>query len=131
MLDLLAREIDLLVGRLRGFTPARYAATAPPFPARADVVRHLAQRLVDLAGIGRSLPDLPATALADVVAVTGQDLVRSDPSPDVIREALGEVVLHRYDVDGARPGPRTAATAGTADPEALLADARRRCPAYA
>lgn len=143
MLELLTREIDLLVGRLRDFTPARYAAAALPFADRAGVARHLAQQLVTFSGSDRQLPVLPPLACADLVAVTGADLAAARPAGEVVAAALAEVLLHRFDLDGSPPGraaalavlavldpspPATGATA--APPERLLALARRRCPAW-
>ena len=48
--DLLAHEAGSLVARLRLWTPARWAAAAPPCGTRADLVHHLAQWLADAAG---------------------------------------------------------------------------------
>lgn len=134
---LLEREIDLLVARLRHFTPARYAAPAPPFGTRADAAWHLAGQLVAAAGVDRPLPPLPVMALADVIAVTGNELLLSAPEPPIVAAVLAEVLLHRYELDGSLPGPRAAAAvlplldpAVPADREQLLPAARRRCPAY-
>lgn len=152
---MLERETGLLVARLRVFTPARYAATAAPFPSRADAARHLAGRLAT-AGLQveaaadpsdpPELPELPDLALADQIAVTGHDLVaalRATP-PDrpvtgrtaaaVAADLLAEVLLHRHDVDGAAPGRRVAAAvlsvlAPGTTPDRFLAVARSRCPA--
>jgi hypothetical protein len=136
--EVLERELDLLVRRLRGFTPARYGAAAPPFPTRADAAWHLAQRLVELAGTPERIPELPVAALPDVLTVVGRDLLETDPDPATTARALAEVLLHRYDVDGAPPGPHASAQAlrvldpdAAPVPQALLVAARRRCPAYA
>ena len=137
MRAVLQRELDLLVRRLRGFPAARYAAAAPPFPTRADAAWHLAQRLVELAGSGQRIPDLPVAALPDVLAVVGRDLLDADPDVDTTARALAETLLHRYDVDGAPPGPHASTLAlqvldpaAPPTPDALLAAARRGCPAY-
>lgn len=159
---LLDRETALVVRRLRGFTAARYAAAAPPFASRAAVARHLAEALT-VAGQGvesaaapepprwRRLPDLPVLALADMVAVTGQDLVRAlEPPPpavwtpegrrtaaEVAASLLAEVLLHRRDLDGSPPGAEAAAAvlavlepARPGTPRELLAAAAARCAAY-
>lgn len=79
LLQLLERETGLLVARLRVFTPARYAAAAPPFPSRADAARHLARQLA-AAGMGVELAGEPAPELAgwrSSEAVHG----RPDPTP--------------------------------------------------
>lgn len=137
MNELLEREIHLLVARLRHFTAARYAAPAPPFGTRADAIRHLAGQLVAAAGVPYPLPALPDMALADVIAVTGGDLLATRPSERTAAAALAEVLLHRYELDGSLPGPRAAAAilplldpTVPADREHLLPVARRSCPAY-
>ena len=90
-LDLLRRESRSLVQRLRLWTPARYAAAAPPWGTRGDLVLHLAQACADAAaalegGPRRTLPRLDSDlGLADQLAVTSDDLVRAGPSDDVAR----------------------------------------------
>ena len=135
--ELLAHELNLLVTRLRDFSPARYAAPAPPFASRAAALRHLAGYLVVAAGIDRQLPALPDMALADVIAVTGHDLCAAAPTEAVAAAALAEVLLHRYEVDGSLPGRRAAASvlrvlepSVTPSPSRLLRVARLSCPAY-
>jgi len=152
---LLEREAAQLVRRLTGFTEARYAAAAPPFGSRAEVVRHLAGLLAQAGSddqpAWRALPDLPALSLADAVAVTAHDLVTALELPgpavwtpagrrspaEVCAGMLAEVVLHRRDIDGSRPGSETAgavlevlAPASPRSPAAVLAVAAERCPAY-
>jgi len=159
---LLDREAALVVRRLRGFTEARYAAAAPPFDSRAAAARHLGEVLA-VAGQGvesataaeaprwRQLPDLPALALADAVAVTANDLLSAlqlpaesvwtptgrRPAAVVAAGALAEVLLHRRDLDGSPPGAEAAAAALAVlapahppGPRPLLAEAQRRCAAY-
>ncbi|MEP6464284.1 MAG: hypothetical protein ABJC62_12910 [Frankiaceae bacterium] len=146
--EFLARELDLLVARLRDFSPARYAAPATPFASRAGALWHLAEYLVAAAGVDRRLPVLPDMAVADVVAVTGHDLcvaLAFAPEPAqrlATAGALAEVLLHRYGIDGAMPGRRASAAAlavlepaaldprGVAGPGQLLRVARLRCSAY-
>ncbi len=128
---LLERESELLVGRLRLFTGARYAAAALPLPSRADLARHLAQVLAvggqglespgrQLPVVWRQLPELPDLALADQIAVTASDAVRAAraltgretvPTPgaptqarEVVAQLCSEVLLHRAELDGAGPG---------------------------
>lgn len=138
MPDLLSHELGLIVGRLRGFSPTRYAAPAPPFPSRAAAMWHLAQYLVDATGVEARLPVLPDLALADVVAVTGHDLCSAELSDAGAAAALAEVLLHRYEIDGSLPGRRASALVlGVLGPDVpatanqLLVLARLRCPAYA
>ncbi len=141
--ELLRQELDLLVARLRNFTPTRYAAAAQPWGTRADVLWHLANRLVVAAGVNHELPPLPDMALADVLAVTGHDLCRVGPDEPLAAAALAEILLHRYEVDAQLPGPRVAsavlsvlvgpASAPTpegGEPVRLLRAARVRCPRH-
>ena len=110
-LALLAKELASLVDRLRLWTPSRWAAAADPWGARADLGRHLAQWLADrAAGLEeqprRALPVLhPDLLVADQLAVTGADLVRADPPPDVRREAVAHLLAHRLDLLGEQPPP--------------------------
>ena len=102
-IDLLRRESRSLVQRLRLWTPARYAAAAPPFATRGDLVHHLAQTLADAAAAAegqprRALPRLDDLALADQLAVTSDDLVRTRPADDVTRAATAHLLLHRRDL---------------------------------
>jgi hypothetical protein len=101
---LLRRESRSLVQRLRLWTPARYAAAAPPFASRGDLVRHLAQALADRAA---ELEDLPRRllprldtdlGLADQLAVTADDLVRAQPSRQRAAAAVCHLLLHRHDL---------------------------------
>jgi len=95
--DLLARQAASLVDRLRLWTPQRWAAAAPPYGTRGDVVHHLAQALVTRAAeTDRPLPRLDSDlALPDQLAVTADDLVRTG------RAELGDVahlLAHRRDL---------------------------------
>jgi hypothetical protein len=95
--ELLAREARSLVERLRVWTPQRWAASAPPYGTRADVVHHLAQSFVTAAGeTDRPLPHLDSDlGLPDQLAVTADDLVR------VGRATLSDVahlLAHRRDL---------------------------------
>lgn len=101
MTDVLARESRALVQRLRLWTPARYAAQAPPWGSRADLVRHLAQSFADaaadLAGQPRrAVPVLESDlGLADQLAVTADDLLRAGPSEQQARTSVAHLLLHR------------------------------------
>ena len=101
---LLAKEIGSLVQRLRLWTPARWAAARDPWGTRADLGRHLAQwfadRAAELSGEPlRALPVLSADLLvADQLAVTGDDLVRAEPGPDLVAAAVDHLLAHRYDL---------------------------------
>lgn len=106
---LLAKEVASLVGRLRMWTPQRWAAAADPWGTRADLARHLAQWLADSAaklegGPQRELPRLaPDLLVADQLAVTGDDLVRAGPTPELCRQAVAHLLAHRFDLLGDEP----------------------------
>jgi hypothetical protein len=100
---LLRRESRSLAQRLRLWTPARFAAAAPPFGSRGDLVHHLAQDLADAAAAAegqplRLLPRLDDLALPDQLAVTADDLVRAAPSARVARAATAHLLAHRHDL---------------------------------
>ena len=101
---LLRREARLLVERLRLWTPARFAASAPPWGSRGDLVHHLAQDLVDRAAsaecaAARRLPRLDSDlALPDQLAVSADDLVRARPSHAVAVEAAAHLLAHRTEL---------------------------------
>jgi len=105
----LAKEVASLVRRLRLWTPARWAAAADPWGTRADLGRHLAQWLADRAAEAeheprRVLPVLtPDLLVADQLAVTGDDLVRAEPGPDVLADAVAHVLAHRFDLLAEEP----------------------------
>ena len=118
--DLLRRESRSLVQRLRLWTPARFAATAPPFGSRADLVHHLAQSLAAAAARAegqpwRPLPRLDDLAVADQLAVTADDLVRAGPPDEVARAATAHLLLHRQDLLGEEVPPGLAAGLGVDD----------------
>jgi hypothetical protein len=101
---LLVKEVQSLVQRLRLWTPQRWAAACDPWGTRADCGRHLAQWLADRAAeldgeLARQLPVLsPDLLVADQLAVTGDDLVRAEPGPELVQSAVDHVLAHRYDL---------------------------------
>jgi hypothetical protein len=105
--DLLRKEVDSLVQRLRLWTPQRWAAACDPWGTRADLGRHLAQSWADLAADRegsprRQLPVLsPDLLVADQLAVTGDDLVRT--APEDVDDVLAHLLAHRYDLLGEEP----------------------------
>jgi hypothetical protein len=127
---LLRRESRSLVERLRLWTPARWAAAAPPYGTRADLAHHLAQRLADDAaaaegGPYRRLPRLDSDlALADQLAVTSCDLVRARPAAALARQATGHLLLHRFDLLGEPVPP---GLAGALQADDVLALGRAVC----
>lgn len=106
MPDLLRKEVDSLVARLRLWTPARWAAACEPWGSRADLGRHLAQSWADVAADRegqprRRLPVLsPDLLVADQLAVTGDDLVRTDPEEALVADLVAHLLAHRLDLLG-------------------------------
>ena len=102
----LRRESRALVERLRLWTPARYAAAAPPWGTRGDLVAHLAQRLADDAArcegqVRRALPRLDSDlALADQLAVTADDLLHAGVDGPLARDTAAHLLAHRLDLLG-------------------------------
>lgn len=106
---LLAKELASLVGRLRLWTPARWAAACSPWGTRADLARHLAQWFADRAADAegqpqRGLPVLtPDLLVVDQLAVCGDDLLRAVPSPELHGQAVAHLLAHRFDLLGEQP----------------------------
>ena len=131
--DVLRREAASLVERLRLWTPARWAAIAPPLGTRAEVVHHLAQRFADDAATlegspHRVLPRLDSDlALADQLAVTADDLIRAGPPPDVAAAAAAHLLVHRADLLGDAVPPGLAGALDVDDVEATGRAACRGC----
>jgi len=125
---LLRRESRSLVQRLRLWTPARYAAGAPPWGTRADLVAHLAQRFADDAARleGQPLRALPRLdsdlVLADQLAVTCDDLLRAGAG--LAREAAAHLLTHRLDLLGDEVPAPLARALGLAD---VVATGRAVC----
>jgi hypothetical protein len=119
--ELLRRESRSLVQRLRLWTPARYAAAAPPWGRRADLVRHLAQACADAAADHegeprRALPRLDSDlGLADQLAVTSDDLVRAGPDDELARAVCAHLLVHRTDLLGEDVPGSLAAALGLVD----------------
>ena len=128
--DLLRRESRSLVQRLRLWTPARYAAAAPPWGTRADLVHHLAQAYADAAADLEREPRRPVPrldsdlALADQLAVTSDDLVRAGPDPDLARCTTAHLLVHRTELLG-EDVPTS--LAGALDLPDVLAAGRAAC----
>jgi len=114
--ELLAKEVASLVQRLRLWTPARWAAAADPWGTRADLARHLAQWLADLAadtdGLPhRQLPVLDTDLLVpDQLAVSGDDLVRTGPAAQPCADAVAHLLAHRLELLGEPPPPSLGGT---------------------
>lgn len=123
MTAVLRRESRSLVQRLRLWTPARWAAAAPPFGTRADLVHHLAQALAGLAADAEGLPPRPLPrldsdlGLPDQLAVTSDDLVRAGPPTSVAQLATAHLLAHRRDLLDEPVPAALAAALGLADPE--------------
>ena len=116
--------------RLRLWTPARWAAAAPPWGSRGDLVLHLAQDLADLAADAegaprRALPALDSElARPDQLAVVADDLVRAGAAPAVLRAAVAHLLVHREDLLG-EPPPE--GLAYSLDTPSIPAAGRARC----
>ena len=108
--DLLAREARSLVDRLRLWTPARWAAAAPPYGSRGDLVHHLAAAFA-ADETDRSLPRLDDLVLPDQLAVTVDDLVRGGQAS---LQHVAHLLTHRHDLLGEDVPPRLLAQLGTA-----------------
>ena len=116
--------------RLRLWTPARWAAAAPPYGTRADLAHHLAQRLADLAADAeaaprRVLPRLDGDlVLPDQLAVTADDLGRAAPPEQVALAATCHLLVHRKDLLDEDVPAGLAASLGLDD---VLAAGREEC----
>jgi beta-phosphoglucomutase-like phosphatase (HAD superfamily) len=131
-LALLRRESRSLVQRLRLWTPARWAAAAPPYGTRADLAHHLAQSLADLAAqaegeVRRAVPRLDTDlGLPDQLAVTADDLGRAGPAPAVAVAATAHLLAHRQDLLDEDVPAGLAAALGLAD---VVGAGREQCQA--
>ena len=128
---LLEDELTRLVSRLRSIGGPRLgAACAAPFATRAGVVHHLVRELVLVADEQHGFPaPVDDVLLGDQLAVVGADalrVLRSAGSADEVLFVLGEVVLHRFDVDATLPKGLALTALGGGD---LVARLRDRCPA--
>jgi hypothetical protein len=128
--DLLADELGRLVSRLRSIGAPRLAApSVPPFVTRADAVHHLVHELVLAAEEGQGFPErLEDVLLGDQLAVVGADALAalSSRTERASLFLLGEVVLHRFDLDGSLPKGEVARVLGDGE---LVGRLRARCPA--
>ena len=105
----------------------------------AGVANHLVQVLADLGADAehrprRVVPQLGNDlALPDQLLVMAYDLAAAAPAEPVVRAALAELLLHRVEIDGARPAAdATIAVLGQPGrPQQLLALAAAQCPARA
>jgi hypothetical protein len=124
--ELAAQELGRLVSRLRSIGAARLAtASVPPFATRADAVHHLVRELVLVAGDSHGFPRrFEDVLLGDQLAVVGADALRVLSSDAEAVFVLGEVVLHRFDLDGSLPKGEAARLLGDGD---LVAVLRARC----
>src|SRR5712691_2292523 len=97
----LAREVDMLDRRLRGWTQRSWSVRLPGGATRSDLVASLAERLDALgreAGVpvpaGAVLPRVADHALADQVLVLAADLLAASEhagATDAARRAAGAV----------------------------------------
>ena len=116
--------------RLRLWTPARYAAAAPPWGSRGDLVRHLAQACADAAADLERQPRRPVPrldsdlGLADQLAVTSDDVVRTEPDDGAARAVTAHLLVHRRDLLGEDVPASLVDALGLAD---VLAAGRAAC----
>jgi hypothetical protein len=127
-LDALDRELRGFRRRLRESAPAWFAVGAPPFATRGELAFHVVRRTAATGfGIewpGRALPDLPRLpdlSLADQLDVVATDLLAvASGDESAVARLLGELLVHRQQLDGAAPGPAATALVaeltGLADP---------------
>jgi hypothetical protein len=127
--QLAAQELGRLVSRLRSIgAPRLAAASVPPFVTRADAVHHLVHELVLVAGDTHGFPRrFEDVLLGDQLAVVGADALRALGSDAEAVFVLGEIVLHRFDLDGSLPKGEAARILGDGD---LVTHLRVRCPAH-
>lgn len=135
VVELVADELGRLVSRLRSIGAARLGQpSVPPFATRADAVHHLVRELVAVADdtLGHGVPPrFEDVLLGDQLAVVGSDaltaLASAPEGPTTAVFVLGELVLHRYDLDGTLPKGEASRLLGGED--ALVDRLRARCPA--
>ena len=83
---LLDREVTVLADRLRGWSTTRWRAKG-----RAAAAFALASRFAELAAAPVDLPRLDDHVLPDQIALTGYELLLTDPSEEVVEAALKEL----------------------------------------
>lgn len=142
--ELVLQHIQRLRAAVSVWPAARWGAAPRPLPGLlatsttcAGVAGHLVQVLADLAADaeGRRRQPVPRPdtdlALADQLAVMAYDLDLAEPAVHVARTALAEVLLHRAEIDGARPAADAieVVLGRPAAPADLLREAAAACPA--
>ncbi len=142
--DLLVRQAERLRAGVAVWSEGRW--TAPPrslpelLPTAttcAGVAAHLIQILADLGADAEGRPRRPvpssdsSLALPDQLVVMAYDIASSDPAEPLVRAALTELLLHRAEIDSARPAPDAISfvLGCDASPEQLLHAAAAGCPA--
>ena len=88
----LEEDIARLVRRLRGFSPRTWVAVG-----RRDAIRRLTADLVALGEPGHVLPDLPDSALGDIVAVLAREAVSYQESANGRRDEVATAVRRALD----------------------------------
>ncbi len=142
--ELVLRHIQRLRAAVSVWPAARWSAAPRPLPGLlatsttcAGVAGHLVQVLADLAADaeGRDRRPVPKPdtdlALADQLAVMAHDLALAEPAEHLVRAALAEVLLHRAEIDSARPAADAieVVLGRPAAPAELLRAAAAACPA--
>src|SRR5690606_16954194 len=99
----LSREVNRLIGQVRHWTPARWAAPAADAPdrSRGDLVHGLVQRLADRCAEAegeprRRVPRLDNDlALVDQLRVIAADLAAAEPGAEVTASAVADIAAVR------------------------------------
>ncbi len=141
--ELLVRHAERLRASVAVWSVARWSAA--PRPLRhllptsttcAGVAGHLVQSLADLGADAEGRPRRPVPptasplALPDQLVVMAYDIALADPAQELAQAALAEVLLHRAEIDAARPAADAirAVLGHRGRPEELLRHAAEVCP---
>lgn len=116
LLEHLLRHLERLRSAVSVWSVGRWAAEPRSLPGLlptsttcAGVAYHLVQVLADVAAAAEGRPARPVArpdsdlVLPHQLAVMANDIARADPAEPLLRAAVGEVILHRAEIDGARP----------------------------
>jgi hypothetical protein len=96
-------ELTRVVDFLRSMPLAKLSRPVHDGPTRAEVARAVAQWLADAGARTqgrpvRAVPDVGDAAVGDQIAVTGADLLRTEPDEEVLAEAAGHLRTLRLSI---------------------------------